>query len=170
MINDLEFNHVLQVLDKRQLDLILRNNAKHLLPARREPQCFTSFYSRSKTSWHTWGEVRPLKAGWFCIADAAQWDWLAEQSTSQGLRFDSQWSSQGLYINNRTYKMMNYPDNLCLNEPKFPNIWWGCRLLEICTRFIDHEWDHLPLDQWYIDLWFFIRSNFPSIKMHDTKY
>lgn len=40
-MNDLETGHVLQLLDKRQFDLILRNDAKHLLPAREEPQCFT---------------------------------------------------------------------------------------------------------------------------------
>ncbi len=49
MINDLKLNHVLQVLDKRQLNLILYNDAKHLMPVKKEPQCFTSFYSRSKT-------------------------------------------------------------------------------------------------------------------------
>lgn len=45
MINDLEVDHVLQVLDKSQLGFILCSDAKHLMSAEREPQCFTSFYS-----------------------------------------------------------------------------------------------------------------------------
>ncbi len=40
MINDLKLNHVLQVLDKRQLNLILCNDAKHLMPVKKRTTMF----------------------------------------------------------------------------------------------------------------------------------
>lgn len=39
---DLELDHALHVLDKRQLDIILCNDAKHLMSATKS---FTTFYS-----------------------------------------------------------------------------------------------------------------------------
>ncbi len=46
MISDLKIDQVLQALDERQLDIILCNDAKHLMPAKREMQSLTNFYSR----------------------------------------------------------------------------------------------------------------------------
>lgn len=72
VINDLKLHPVVQILDKRQMGIILWNKSKHLMPAKRETASFHQFLTQPEClarSWHTEGERGFLKLrwSWFCF-------------------------------------------------------------------------------------------------------